>query len=68
MPRPRDGLACDACRRAPGSPPDYYAGDGRRVVALVDNIRDEGFFDVNVRVGVGGVFVAARSTSRSTAT
>ena len=55
-PTPRDGSRATLPARA-GLPADYYAGDGNRVIALVDNIRDEGFFDVNVRVGVGGVFV-----------
>ena len=55
-PRPRDGSRAQITARN-GLPPDYYVGDGRRVVALVDNIRDESFFDVNIRVGVGGVFV-----------
>ena len=56
VPTPRDGTRAQLPARS-GLAPDYYTGDGRRVVALVDNIRDEGFFDVNVRVGVGGVFV-----------
>ena len=56
MPTPRDGSRATLPGRS-GLAPDYYSGDGRRVVALVDNIRDEGFYDINVRVGVGGVFV-----------
>jgi hypothetical protein len=56
VPQPRDGSAAEIPRRM-GLPADYYAGDGNRVVALVDNIRDPGFFDVNVRVGVAGVFI-----------
>ena len=56
VPPPRDGSR--ATLPAPsGLPPDYYAGPGNRVVALVDNIRDPAFFDVNLQVGVGGVFV-----------
>lgn len=39
-----------------GLPADYYAGDGGRVVALVDNIRDENFADVEVRSGIGGFY------------
>jgi hypothetical protein len=56
VPGPRDGSRATLPARS-GLAADYYAGDGRRVVALVDNIRDEGFYDINVRVGVGGVFV-----------
>ena len=56
VPAPRDGSRATLPARS-ALAPDYYSGDGRRVVALVDNIRDEGFYDVNVRVGVGGVFV-----------
>ena len=56
VPTPRDGSRATLPGRS-GLAPDYYSGDGRRVVALVDNIRDEGFYDINVRVGVGGVFV-----------
>jgi hypothetical protein len=41
---------------ASGLPADYWVGDGARVVALVDNIRDPTFYDVQVRVGVGGFF------------
>ena len=55
-PTPRDGSRATLPAQA-GLPADYYVGDGGRVIALVDNIRDEAFFDVNVRVGVGGVFV-----------
>ncbi len=56
VPTPRDGSRATLPARS-GLAPDYYTGDGRRVVALVDNIRDEGVYDINVRVGVGGVFV-----------
>jgi len=56
VPAPRDGSRATITARSE-LPPDYYVGDGQRVVALVDNIRDEGFYDVNIRVGVGGVFV-----------
>ena len=56
VPLPRDGTRATILSRS-GLPPDYYVGDGRRVVALIDNIRDEGFYDVNIRGGVGGVFV-----------
>jgi hypothetical protein len=55
-PTPRDGSRATLPARA-GLPANYYVGEGQRVVALVDNIRDENFFDVNIRVGVGGVFV-----------
>ena len=55
-PQPRDGSRRQAPR--PGrAPADYYAGDGGRVVALVDNIRDPSFADREVQVGIGGVFV-----------
>lgn len=30
-----------------GLPPNYYAGDGDRVVTLVDNVRDDNFYDLN---------------------
>jgi hypothetical protein len=56
VPQPRDGSQARLPVRA-GLPADYYAGDGSRVVALVDNIRDENFADVEVRTGIGGVFV-----------
>ena len=49
-PRPRDGSRAQLPARN-SLPADYYVSDGSRVVALVDNIRDESFFDVNVRVG-----------------
>ena len=55
-PQPRAGSNALIPRRA-GLPADYYAGDGGRIVALVDNIRDENFFDVNTQVGIGGVYV-----------
>jgi immune inhibitor InhA-like protein len=56
VPPPRDGSKATLAARS-GLPADYFVGDGNRVVALVDNIRDESFFDVDVRVGIGGVFV-----------
>jgi hypothetical protein len=56
VPLPRDGAEATLPARN-GLPVDYYAGDGNRIVALVDNIRDPGFYDVNVRIGVAGVFV-----------
>ena len=56
VPTPRDGSRATLPAQS-GLAPDYYTGDGNRVVALVDNIRDEAFYDVNIRVGVGGVFV-----------
>ena len=28
-------------------PPDYFEGDGDNTVVLVDNVRDENFFDTN---------------------
>jgi Immune inhibitor A-like, MAM domain len=56
VPQPRDGSRATLPRSA-GFAGDYYVGDGNRVVALVDNIRDEGFYDVNIRVGIGGVFI-----------
>ena len=56
VPQPRDGSRARLPLRA-GLAADYYTGDGSRVVALVDNIRDENFADVEVRTGIGGVFV-----------
>jgi Immune inhibitor A peptidase M6 len=56
VPRPRDGSRA-RLPASQGLPADYYVGDGNRIVALVDNIRDENFFDVNIQVGIGGVFV-----------
>jgi hypothetical protein len=56
VPLPRDGLRATLPGRQ-GLPADYYSGDGGRVVALVDNIRDPAFYDVNIRVGVAGVFI-----------
>lgn len=52
---PRDGSQARLPARS-GLPSNYYVGDGSRVVALVDNIRDENFFDIDVRSGIGGFF------------
>jgi Immune inhibitor A-like, MAM domain len=52
---PRDGSRARLPART-GLPSDYYVGDGSRVVALVDNIRDENFADVEVRTGIGGFY------------
>jgi Immune inhibitor A-like, MAM domain len=54
-PPPRDGSQARIPARS-GLPAGYYAGDGGRVVALVDNIRDENFSDVEVRSGIGGFY------------
>jgi Immune inhibitor A-like, MAM domain len=54
-PPPRDGTRANIPARS-GLPAGYYAGDGGRVVALVDNIRDENFNDVEVRSGIGGFY------------
>jgi Immune inhibitor A peptidase M6 len=54
-PPPRDGSRATIPARS-GLPAGYYAGDGGRVVALVDNVRDENFNDVEVRSGIGGFF------------
>jgi Immune inhibitor A-like, MAM domain len=51
----RDGSQARLPARS-GLPIDYYVGDGSRVVALVDNIRDENFADVEIRSGIGGFF------------
>jgi hypothetical protein len=56
VPPPRDGSKATIATRS-GLTADYWVGDGNRVVGLVDNIRDENFFDVDVRVAIGGVFV-----------
>lgn len=43
-----------------GLPADYYLGDGDRLIVLVDNIRDENFYDRNNASNlsyVAGVFV-----------
>jgi hypothetical protein len=58
VPAARDGSKSQITEFPGGDalPSDYYVSDGARVVALVDNIRDPGFYDVNVRVGVGGFF------------
>ena len=55
-PQPRDGSRARLPGRA-GLPADYYTGDGGRVIALVDNIRDPSFADREIQVGIGGVFV-----------
>src|SRR5262249_22104964 len=57
-PLPRDGTKARIADFQPsaGLPPDYYVGDGGRIVTLVDNIRDPQFYDVNIRVGIGGFF------------
>ena len=54
----RDGSQARLPARS-GLPNDYYVGDGGRVVALVDNIRDENFADVEVRSGIAGFFTPA---------
>src|SRR5918994_2377327 len=54
----RDGSQARLPARS-GLPIDYYVGDGSRVVALVDNIRDENFADVEIRSGIGGFFSVA---------
>ena len=42
----RDGTNSDLSALL-GLPPDYYEGDGDDIVALVDNVRDENFYDTN---------------------
>lgn len=55
LPPVRDGSRAQLPARA-GLPADYFVGDGGHIVALVDNIRDDQFYDVNIRVGIGGFF------------
>lgn len=30
-----------------GLPPDYYQGEGNKIVTLIDNVRDDNFYDLN---------------------
>ena len=53
-----------------GLPDDYYTGDGDDTVVLVDNVRDENFYDTNNQNGFSYVagFSRRRTGSSSTAT
>jgi hypothetical protein len=55
VPPDRDGSAATLPELA-DLPADYYVGDGDNIVVLVDNIRDENFYDVNHRISIGGFF------------
>ena len=46
VPPDRDGVDSDGAA-ALGLDPDYYAGDGDDIVVLVDNVRDDNFYDLN---------------------
>jgi hypothetical protein len=58
----RDGTAA-ALPAALDLPPDYYVGDGNKVVTLIDNVRDANFYDVSLRNGnstyIAGFFTSA---------
>ncbi|HJQ73203.1 MAG TPA: peptidase M6 [Actinomycetota bacterium] len=45
-PPDRDGSDAPATE-ALGLPADYYAGDGDDIVVLIDNVRDDNFYDLN---------------------
>jgi len=45
-PRPRDGSKARLDEQI-GVREDYWAGPGRRIVTLIDNVRDENFYDFN---------------------
>jgi hypothetical protein len=45
-PPPRDGSNA-VLPSIVGQPRDYYEGPGRRIVILVDNVRDENFYDLD---------------------
>ena len=51
VPPDRDGQDSELAELL-GLPPDYYAGDGDDTVVLVDNVRDENFFDTNNQSGL----------------
>ena len=46
MPPDRDGSGAPATD-ALGLPADYYTGDGDDIVVLIDNVRDDNFYDLN---------------------
>ena len=46
VPPDRDGVGSPGAA-ALGLDPDYYAGDGDDIVVLVDNVRDDNFYDLN---------------------
>jgi hypothetical protein len=46
VPPPLDGMDAPLAE-ALGLPADYYAGDGDSIVVLVDNFRDDNFYDTN---------------------
>ena len=46
VPPPRDGNDALA-REALGLPGGYYRGPGDRIVTLIDNVRDEDFYDTD---------------------
>ena len=45
VPPSRDGS--NSAAAAVGLPPDYWEGDGDNTVVLVDNVRDDNFYDTN---------------------
>jgi hypothetical protein len=46
VPPDRDGSEAPATE-ALGLPADYYTGDGDDIVVLIDNVRDDNFYDLN---------------------
>ncbi len=46
VPPPRDGMDAPLADLLT-LPPDYYAGDGDQIVVLVDNFRDDNFYDTD---------------------
>jgi Immune inhibitor A peptidase M6 len=46
VPPDRDGSGAPATE-ALGLPADYYTGDGDDIVVLIDNVRDDNFYDLN---------------------
>ena len=47
VPPDRDGVDSAGAARHSVCDPDYYAGDGDDIVVLIDNVRDDNFYDLN---------------------
>ena len=47
VPPERDGTDATAEEEALGVKPGYYSGDGDDIVVLIDNVRDDNFYDLN---------------------
>jgi hypothetical protein len=52
VPPARDGTGALLPELVEGLPADYFAGDGDNIVVLVDNVRDENFYDEDNQQGL----------------